>query len=165
MKKITFMSIVFLSLWSFALEVGDAVPTDLKINHLFLDGTEAQQDILSMTQSGRKFTVLEFFQTTCSACIENRPAFIKLSKQFSNVATFKLVGLDRKEKALRDFYSTIRNEFDFPYVLDHQRIATKAFGVVATPTSFIVNEVGQIVFKHEGTFGTSDLQTIQEILK
>ncbi len=165
MKKIIVMSLFFLGLQTLALEVGDLVPAGLQTNHLFSNGTEATQDILSHTQSEHKFTVLEFFQTTCSACIENRPAFINLGERFSAVATFKYVGLDRKEKALRDFYTLIKGEFDFPYVLDHLRVVTKAFGIVATPTSFIVNQQGQIVFKHEGTFEAGDLQAIQEILK
>lgn len=165
MKKTLLVSFLFLGLQTMALEVGDLVPAGLQTNHLFANGTEAAQDILSVTHSEHKFTVLEFFQTTCSACIENRPTFVNLSKTYSSVATFKLVGLDRKETALRDFYNIIRIEFDFPYVLDHLRVATKAFGVVATPTSFIVNQQGQIVFKHEGTFEDGDLQAIREILK
>lgn len=165
MKKIFFGALLFWGLAVHALEVGDLAPTGLNVNHLLPNGTEVTQDVLARTQPEHKFTVLEFFQTTCSACIENRPRFIALSNEFSKIATFKLVGLDRKEIALRDFYSIIKAEFSFPYVLDNNRIVTKAFGIVATPTSFIIDQHGHILFKHEGTFESSDLEIIKDILK
>ncbi len=164
MKKVILTALVLCGLNSMALEAGDLVQSGILLNHLMKNGTEKTQDVLA-TEKGQKLTVLEFFQTTCGACIENRPNFIALSNEFANTATFKLVGLDRKESALRAFYETIKSEFSFPYVLDNSRLATKAFGVVATPTSFIVDESGHILFKHEGTFEAADLQKIRDILK
>lgn len=164
MKKIILTALVLFGLNTMALEAGDLAQSGLSLNHLMNDGTEKTQDLLSI-EKGQKFTVLEFFQTTCSACIENRPNFIALSNEFAKTASFKLVGLDRKEKALRDYFQIIKSEFSFPYVLDHLRSATKAYGVVATPTSFIVDANGKVLFKHEGTFESSDMQKIREILK
>lgn len=163
MKKIIFSALVLLGLKSMALEAGDLAQSGVSLNHLMNDGTEKTQDLLAV-EKGQKFTVLEFFQTTCGACTENRPNFIALSNEFAKTASFKLVGLDRKEKALRDFFLTIKSEFSFPYVLDNLRTATKAYGVTATPTSFIVDGNGKILFKHEGTFEASDMQKIREIL-
>ncbi len=164
MKKIILTALVLCGLNSMALEAGDLAQSGIALNHLMTDSTEKIQD-LTVVPKGQKFTMLEFFQTTCSACIENRPNFIKLSKELSNVATFKLVGIDRKETALRAFYQTIKSEFSFPYVLDNSRIATKSFAVSVTPTSFIIDENGKILYKHEGVFGADDIQQIKEILK
>ena len=164
MKKIILTALVLCGLNAMALEAGDLTQSGISLNHLMTDGTEKTQDLLIL-EKGQKFTVLEFFQTTCGACIENLPKFIALSNEFAKTATFKLVGLDRKEKALRDYYQTIKSEFSFPYVLDNLRTATKAYGVSATPTSFIVDANGKILFKHEGTFEASDMQKIREILK
>lgn len=168
MKKIMLSVLILCGLKVMAnvtpLEAGDLAQSAVVLNHLMADGTEKVQDIL-LTEKGQKFTMLEFFQTTCGACVENRPAFIALSNEFAKTTSFKLVGIDRKETALRDFYAKIKSEFSFPYVLDNNRIATKAYAVKATPTAFIIDENGKIVFKHEGTFEPEDLQTIREILK
>ncbi len=164
MKKIILMSLVLCGLNSMALEAGDLVQAGISVNHLMADGTEKTQDVLT-TEKGQKYTVLEFFSTTCPACMENQPKFISLSKELSGKATFKFVGLDRREKQLRDFYQTIRSEFSFPYVLDNNRFATKAFAVSATPTSFIVDQNGKVIFKHEGTYEPADMQTIRDLLK
>jgi thiol-disulfide isomerase/thioredoxin len=163
-KKLIFASLILCGLNVVALEAGEFAQKGTVLNHLQADGTESNQDLLAMAKE-HKLVMLEFFQTTCGACTENRPQFIALSKEFAQTTTFKYVGLDRKEKVLREFYEAIKAEFSFPYVLDNNRLGQLAFTVRATPTSFIVDENGKVLFKHEGTFESSDLQIIREILK
>ncbi len=144
-----------------ALEVGDKVPCVHLVN-IYPDTTEQQECIASPLVEGQK-VVLEFFQTTCGACLDNMPAFNSLSAQTEGKAFFRLVGLDRKEKALRQFATDHKADLKAPIALDMDRVASKAYGIQYTPTSYVVhNDV--IVFKHIGTWEKEQQVELQKLL-
>lgn len=165
MKNLVIGLIVSLSLNAMALDVGDVYQNDATdLLHIMADDSEVIADVTAKAPGHNKL-VIEFFSTTCYYCNLNRPSFIQLSNEFASTATFKMIGLDRNEQILRSFYTKIKADFDFPFVLDLKRAASRAFKITATPTSFILDENGKVLFRHEGTFDEADKEAIREILK
>lgn len=142
-----------------ALGVGDAAPC-VVLNHLQPGGTEAEHCIRDPRIEGQ-FKIVEFFSAVCSDCARNRPIVHRLYQEIGGMTTFRFVGIDRSEKLLRDYASMHRNEIPFEVALDTSREAARAYGVVATPTLFVLNVDNVIVYKNQGVLTATDLAAIK----
>lgn len=142
-----------------ALEVGGAAPC-VVLNHLQPEGTESEHCIRDPRAEGQ-FKILEFFSAVCSDCAMNRPIVSGLYREIGATTTFRFIGIDRNENLLRDYTRMHRNEIPFEVALDTSREAARAYGVVATPTLFVLNPENVIVYKHQGVLAPADLAAIK----
>ncbi|MCO5142845.1 MAG: TlpA family protein disulfide reductase [Oligoflexia bacterium] len=148
---------------SFALEVGEQAPC-VVLEHL---GTPSGQDSTHCIRDAREGqkVILEFFSATCSDCAKNLPIVSNLSRELGNTALVRLVGIDRSEQLLRDHYNSNKNLIPGEVALDTDRDAKKAYGVVSTPTMFILDSEYKVIFKHKGVLKNSDVQEIKNLVR
>jgi len=146
-----------------ALEVGDAAPC-VVLNHIAADSQESDHCIRDHKET-QNFTLLEFFSSTCHDCIKNLPFLRSLGSAVVSTAETRMVALDRSEKQVRQYIADNRADLPFEIALDLDRDAKKAYGVVGTPTLFVLNSDNVIVYKHQGILAPSDIQKIKEIVK
>lgn len=157
------LGILFCANAAQALEMGDTAPCVI-LNHISESGTEAEHCIRDHGPQ-QKFTLIEFFSITCSTCMENHPILNQLANDISATTTSRQIAVDRDANAIRTYVSTNRKDFPLEVALDFERDAKKAYGVVETPTTFILNSNFKIVYKHAGVFSASDISQIKEIVK
>ncbi len=150
------------SIQAAALEVGDAAPC-VVVNHIQADGTEAEHCIRDRLEN-QNYTILEFFSITCSACQANLPKLNMLGTSVAELATTRMVAIDRNEQAVREYIMKNQSELRFEIGLDVDRDAKKAYGVVSTPTLFVLDKDLVVVYKHEGLLSASDIMKIQDIV-
>ena len=149
-----------------ALEVGDSAPC-VMINHISPARVESEHCIRDAKVESQK-KVLEFFLTTCSDCLANLPKFSDLAHRFGSTATFRLIGIDRNEMAIRSYLATHAHLIGASGIdtgLDTDRDAKKAYGVVATPTLFVLDHNNTIIYKHVGQLTAKDITELETILK
>lgn len=149
-----------------ALEVGEtATCADVAI----LDvkdqmRTECPLNVPADAPTTVKYKFLEFSQTTCGACLANFDAADKLMAKWNKQMTGKTVFLDRDANATLTFTKANRGWFHHDVVVDSKRDLSKIFGIMYTPTQFILDANNKVVYKHIGTFETTDLTEIEGIV-
>lgn len=105
--------------------------------------------------------VLEFFGTGCSFCLENMKNIREFSKEFSEKAVFRLIGIDRQESLTRDFAAA---NPDFNVVVDAVRAAKKAYEVQAAPTTFVIGADNKVLFIGLGPWSEVEKARIRELI-
>ena len=148
-KKILLVSaLVLTSVTSFALEVGDDAPC-VVLEHIETNGQTSDHCIRD-PKIEAKPVVLDFFSIYCHSCIESFPLINQLSAEIPNAATFRAIAIDRNENEVKSFIATRKDLIMHEVGLDSDRSAKKAYGVVSTPTIFVLDTNIKVVFKHEG---------------
>lgn len=147
----------------FALEPGEQAPC-VVLNHLAPDGTESEHCIREPKAEGQ-YKILEFFSATCSDCAKNLPKVTALAAKTDGVATTRLVGIDRSESLLREYVKSHADLIRFEVALDTARDAKNAYGVVQTPTLFVLDSQDKVVFRHAGVLADEDLAAIEAIVR
>ena len=166
MQKIMLIAFSLLfPLQSFALEVGDFAPC------VVLEGRDAQggaveECIRDKQNTNQSFTLVDFFSIHCSTCLENLPKLSRLATEIEETTTTRLVSVDRRREAVESFldHSKYSPLIQFPVAFDVQRDAKKAYGVISTPTLFLLDSQCSIVYKHGGELTDADLEEIKELV-
>lgn len=148
---------------AWALEVGEAAPC-VVLEHYQVSGESIDHCIRDHAE-GQTHTIIEFFSITCSACAENLPKVRVLADRVTEQATTRLVSIDRKINDVKSYVENHRADINFEVAFDNERDAKKAYGVVSTPTVFVLNQENVIVYKHEGVFSDADLTEIENLIK
>ena len=163
MKKLLIALTMLISVNAFSLEVGEEAKC-VVLDHVQTDNTVTSHCIREK-EEGRKFTLIEFFSITCSACQENLPKISSLANELSDVATTRFVSIDRDINAVKNYINQKREFISFEVALDNDRFARKEYQVFATPTLFILNENNQVVYKHVGVLSQTDLENIRNLTR
>jgi peroxiredoxin len=159
MKNLLILGILALGLNAHALEVGDTAPC-VVLNQVQTDNLESEHCIRDHKET-QQFTLIEFFSITCSACMANLPGLSDLGAKVSATATTRMVSIDKMENDVRTFISNNRSDLPFEIALDLDRDAKKAYGVISTPTLFILNSDNEVIYKHEGILSTANQSEIE----
>ncbi|HVB32870.1 MAG TPA: TlpA disulfide reductase family protein [Patescibacteria group bacterium] len=96
-----------------------------------------------------KVVILNFWATWCTPCRYEIPELIALQKRFQG--SLQVVGLsvDQAPAAqVSDFVKQIG--FDYPVAMASEQLQDKFGGVLALPTSFVIDRDGRVVQKHVG---------------
>jgi peroxiredoxin len=147
----------------FALEVGDKAPC-VQLDDVQADGSVINQCIRTH-QANQQYTLLEFFSTTCSDCAQNLPNVSTLEKEIQGTTTVRLVGIDRNADQTKTYIAAHRDLIQFPVAIDSDRDAKQAYGVVETPTVFILDSNNKVIYKHVDVFSDQDENDIRALVK
>lgn len=111
--------------------------------------------------------LVTFWSTTCSTCIKEMPHLVALYNEL-NVDGFEIIGIampyDPPNMVLK--LAEMQN-IPYPIALDIQGEALKAFGDInVTPTSFLIDSMGNIVQTKTGVINIEDLRSqIKQLLE
>ena len=111
--------------------------------------------------------VLTFWATTCPGCVKEMPHLVELYEKY-NAQGLEVIGVamaydpPNQVLAMRD-----RRQLPYTIALDVDSSAAKAFGDVRlTPTTFLIDTQGRIVYKKLGEFDMDHVEnSIREMLK
>ncbi len=124
--------------------------------------------------NGKEFTqadvegrvvLLNFWATWCGPCKIEMPWFIDFQRKYKDRGfTVLAVSLDEDGwEVVRPFAAELKP--NFPILLGDDATAEEFGGVVALPTSFIVNKKGEIVTRHTGLVSKDEYENeIQRLL-
>ena len=108
--------------------------------------------------------LITFWSPTCKICMQEVEHFNQLYALHQGGDKFELLALsmyyDRPDWVIQ---SAEKFNMQYPVYFDLQKKLSKAFGnIVATPTSFLLNSSGEIIYQHVGRI---DFSIIHKKLK
>lgn len=152
--------ITFLSPLAHSLEIGDPAPC-VTIDHV-QKGVESFHCVKDQDIDDRP-VIVEFFSTTCSACVANLPNIKRVGKELEGKATVRMVAIDKKIDLVKQFIA--KYEIELEVGLDFQQRAAKAFDVAYTPTLYLMDNRNKLIYQHVGTLKEADIQEIYALVE
>lgn len=148
-----FTGMLFALLWNVNLQTYPRISDDLIFQRV--DGVKQ-----SFAEFRGKPILVTFWSPNCVICLSEVDEFNKLYQQNQGGTKFELLALsmyyDRPDWVLD---SSHKAGMKYPVYFDLQKKLSKAFGnVVATPTSFLIDKQGEIIFRHSGRLNFSLIQ-------
>ncbi|QHM17039.1 Sporulation thiol-disulfide oxidoreductase A [Bacillus subtilis] len=111
---------------------------------VFLMKTIEGEDI-SIPNKGQK-TILHFWTSWCPPCKKELPQFQSFYDAHPSdsvkLVTVNLVNSEQNQQVVEDFIKA--NKLTFPIVLDSKGELMKEYHIITIPTSFLLNEKGEI---------------------
>ncbi len=110
--------------------------------------------VLSTAQWRGRVVIVNFWATWCPPCREEIPEMIELANRFKD--RLQIIGVSQDDDASpEEVLDFARNQgINYPIVMDGTGISSEYGGVVALPTSFLVDTNGHVVQKHVGLYPT-----------
>lgn len=111
--------------------------------------------------------LINFWATSCPGCVKEIPQLVKLYKKLGPKG-FEIIGVAMsydKPSNVRSMQSD--RHIPYPITIDRTDAISKAFGTIRlTPTSFLINPQGQIVYQKIGNVNTASLaERVKNMLK
>jgi TonB family protein len=143
MKKtisILIFSVLFLISSVFAL---DTMPdfTLEDINGDQVDSEELMQ---------KKAVIIDFWAKWCGPCKKALPHLSDLQEKYEDLASVVCITIDKARDGDKAKSFVKSRKFEFITLFDPNKDVCKLFNVNTIPRTFIINENGEIVYKHEG---------------
>lgn len=104
---------------------------------------------LSLAEYKGKVILLNFWATWCGPCRAEIPDLVELQNKYKD--QFQIIGLvvdDDDEEAVKKFVAD--SDINYPVALASDAVRLEYGGIVALPTSFVLDAEGRVVQKHEG---------------
>ncbi|WP_083250502.1 TlpA disulfide reductase family protein [Acidihalobacter aeolianus] len=147
------------------------------VSWLFLGSSGNQAPNVQMTLlNGKKLdlrsfhghpVLINFWATTCPGCVEEIPSLAKLYKQLSPQG-FEIIGVAMSYDIPSQVKTMTQDKhIPYPITIDRSDSISKAFGTIRlTPTSFLINPKGQIVYQKIGNVDTAKLKAqVEQMLR
>ena len=120
---------------------------------------------VSLDDYGGKVVLLNFWATWCMPCKIEMPWFVEFQRKYKDRG-FSVVAVsldDEGWEVVRPFVNEL--ELNFPVVVGNDEMADEFGGVVALPTTFIIDKQGRITATHAGLISKSDYEEeIEQLL-
>ena len=109
-----------------------------------LDGT-----ILNAQDLHGSYILVNFWATWCKPCIKEMPSLNYLHLKFTNNKNFQVIAINigQSKSAIKDFIKD--NPIDFTILLD-ERMELVDWNVEAIPSTFLIDNNGNILYRVEG---------------
>lgn len=104
---------------------------------------------ISLSDYKGKIVIVDFWATWCGPCRRGIPDLVNIQKSYKDKVVVIGISLDRETKEdVVPFMEAF--EINYPIVFGTQKVTTDYGGVSAIPTSFVIDQAGNIVDKHVG---------------
>ena len=135
--------------------LGDRAPSfDLP-----LLGLEARS--VDLSSYAGELTVLNFWSSTCSICLQEMPALQQVSKDLDGKV--HIVGIDVADPRRSSLTFARRLGVTYPLLQDQSGATASAYRVDALPVTFLISSKGTILGRHPGALTASELEAILDM--
>ncbi len=108
-----------------------------------LDHYESDQKF-TYPKDSKKVTVLNFWATWCTSCIQEVPELEKLKKANPN-ANFLAINAGDSKRKIKKFLK--KTKFSYLVLMDKDKSFSKGIDVLSLPITIVLNSQGKIVYR------------------
>ena len=105
-----------------------------------------------------KTVLINFWSETCGACIAELRTLQQWAEKYPNQVQLIAMNIDG-EKADTQAIVTKR-QLTLPIFKDQMKITAERYQLVGTPTSFVIDPSGKVIYKFEGLLPEEELQRL-----
>lgn len=121
---------------------------------------------VSLSDYKGKVVIIDFWATWCPPCRKGIPDLVEIQKEYKDDVVIIGISLDQQNtiKDLDPFIKTYN--INYPVVIGNQQVVMDYGNIQAIPTSFIIDQSGNIVDTHVGLVPKSTyINKINQLLK
>ena len=133
-----------------SVQIGQPAP---EIAAFDLQGNKA-----SLSDWQGKTVLINFWSETCGACITELKTLQQWAEKYPNQVQLIAMNIDG-EKADTQAIVTKR-QLTLPIFKDQMKITAERYQLVGTPTSFVIDPSGKVIYKFEGLLPEEELQRL-----
>ncbi len=163
MKKVTKRILVTVLLFCILITLAESFKKSVP-NVMF---TTLNGQVLSLEVLRGKPVAITFWATDCESCLKEIPLWLELYSRY-HAQGLEIIGVSMYYDPPNQVIEFLK-QYTLPYLmtLDISASFAKAFGGVdVTPTTFLLNQKGEIVWQKVGLFELAELESImQNLLK
>jgi cytochrome oxidase Cu insertion factor (SCO1/SenC/PrrC family) len=108
-----------------------------------------------------RLTVLNFWSSTCSICLQEMPALQQVSKDLHGKIT--VVGVDVADPRRSSLAFARRLRVTYPLLSDQGGATASSYRVDALPVTFLISSKGTILARHPGALTAPELEAILDM--
>ena len=133
-----------------SVQIGQPAP---EIAAFDLQGNKA-----SLSDWQGKTVLINFWSETCGACIAELRTLQQWAEKYPNQVQLVAMNIDG-EKADTQAIVTKR-QLTLPIFKDQMKITAERYQLVGTPTPFVIDPSGKVIYKFEGLLPEEELQRL-----
>lgn len=119
---------------------------------------DLQGNKASLSNWQGKTVLINFWSETCGACIAELRTLQQWAEKYPNQVQLVAMNIDG-EKADTQAIVTKR-QLTLPIFKDQMKITAERYQLVGTPTSFVIDPSGKVIYKFEGLLPEEELQRL-----
>lgn len=119
---------------------------------------DLQGNKASLSDWQGKTVLINFWSETCGACIAELRTLQQWEEKYPNQVQLVAMNIDG-EKADTQAIVTKR-QLTLPIFKDQMKITAERYQLVGTPTSFVIDPSGKVIYKFEGLLPEEELQRL-----
>jgi thiol-disulfide isomerase/thioredoxin len=152
LKKRNFLLVMFLL--AFVLGPVSQSSAAATMPHFVLKSVTDGKTLDSNALQG-KVMLVTFFATWCPPCIQEIPSLISLQQEFGGKG-FTVVAISVDQGGTSPVKKVIeKTGINYPVLMADSKVTSDFGGIVGIPTSFLVNQQGNVVKNYPGYVGHS----------
>ena len=119
---------------------------------------DLQGNKVSLSDWQGKTVLINFWSETCGACIAELRILQQWAEKYPNQVQLVAMNIDG-EKA--DTLAIVtKRQLTLPVFKDQMKITAERYQLVGTPTSFVIDPSGKVIYKFEGLLPEEELQRL-----
>lgn len=131
--------------------------------HFNLPSLYNQSNKISNNTLRGKVVLINVWASWCSGCKEEMPLFVDLQREFkNNKFEILLSNIDSDSKNARDFLAYVDKKKVLTCVYDKDKRLAKAFHAIGMPSSYLIDQNGQIIESYIGSLDKEKIFILQK---
>lgn len=152
--KLILLSVVCFSLMSCKEQqavVGQSAPD--------IAAFDLQGNKVSLSDWKGKTIILNFWSETCGICINELKSFEQFMQNYPN-NNLHIIAMNIDGEKIDTQATVTKREIQLLVVKDQLKISAERYQLIGTPTSFVIDPEGKILYKFEGLIPPKDLHLL-----
>ena len=110
-----------------------------------------QGEVAQLSDYRGQVVILEFWATWCGPCRSSLPSLEVMSKRYRDRGVTVL--LVNQQESAKDIHRWTKQRYTVSILLDERGEVATSYGVDGIPQLFVINQQGQMVYRHGGYGG------------
>ena len=119
---------------------------------------DLQGNKASLSDWQGKTVLINFWSETCGACIMELRTLQQWAEKYPNQVQLIAMNIDGEKADTQAII--IKRQLTLPVFKDQMKITAERYQLVGTPTSFVIDPSGKVIYKFEGLLPEEELQRL-----